>query len=109
MSEEYTKEQIKALLTEVKKEVDFYQPLVNLQNESNWKKTWGWLAVLSIFATAFFGGVVAGGTGAVVAIISAGVILNYFKIAKDENDNVHKLLIAIEKVEEYENRINDLS
>jgi Flp pilus assembly protein TadB len=108
MSEEYTKDQIRALMAEAKKEVDFYQQLVNIQKESGWKKTWGWLAVLSIFATAFFGGVVAGGPGPVVALISAGLILYYFKIAKDEKDVEEKLLSAKAKVEEYEDKINEM-
>jgi hypothetical protein len=108
MSEQYTKKQLEALIAEAKKEVEFYQALVNVQKEGGMRKTWGWLAVASLVASAFFGGVVAGGAGPVVALISVGVILYYFKIAKDEKDNEQKLLYAREKFEEYEEQLNDL-
>ncbi len=108
MSEQYTKKQLEALMAEAKKEVDFNQTLVNLQKESNLRKTVGWLAVASLVASAFFGGVVAGGAGPVVALISVGVILYYFKIVKDEKDNEERLLSAKAKFEKYEEQLNDL-
>jgi hypothetical protein len=102
MSEQYTKNQLEALIAEAKKEVEFYQALVNVQKEGGMRKTWGWLAIGSLVASAFVGGVLAGGAEPVIALITVGVIFYYFKIAKDEKDNEEKLLSAKAKVEEYE-------
>lgn len=107
MTEKYTTEQLKALIAEQKKEVDFWEKIINVSKDDGWRKGWGWFVVIMIVASAFTGGITAGDEGLVVGIVAIASLLYYLSIVRDEKDTKQKYLSAKSKLQEYEDQMND--
>ena len=108
MTEKYTSEQLRALIAEQKKEVDFYERIINVTKNNGWRKGWGWFVVLMIVGSAFMGGISASDEATVIAIVGIGSLVYYLSILKDENETQQKLLSAKTKLQEYEEQMNNL-
>jgi len=83
--ENSTKEQLQCLISENKKEIDFYQSIVNARSKNSTREMFGWLSIISILLAGYFGGFVSDGTGMFLSICSVIIIVYYFKLVNDDS------------------------